>query len=345
VRDDAGVELDAEFSIERTATGFDVVLESRGGVMRKSGKRRNTDYAPALILLLARMAGLDLAIQQARIASSTTEALTPEQRRLNLRDHPCPVQLADLTDFEPLRLDLGRSLAAFRATAESKGEGTSAKKLRLSVVGPELGGMSEKSFARRLAEPATRRRAMQDVGSDFTEDHYDEGEPGHASVWTEPPTADPEALAASVRALRRKLKGRRAPKAPPPGSPGGQQVIGQTIRYVRDPNVIVWVLETADGRCEVCEQAAPFSREDGSPFLEVHHVRPLGEGGPDTVDNAVAACPNCHRRLHYATDRVAVREVVIQRIGRLQDHPGRLLMTDIPLQIVPDEEEPPVRSA
>lgn len=147
-----------------------------------------------------------------------------------------------------------------------------------------------------------------------------------------------------MRALRRRLKGRPAPKAPPPGSPGGRQVIGQTVRYVRDPNVIVWVLEAANGRCEVCEQPAPFAREDGGPYLEVHHVRPLAEGGPDTVDNAVASCPNCHRRLHYAEDRLSVRAAIIQRVERLRDHPERSPTTAGPVP-VPAEEGPPVTRA
>lgn len=341
--DEAGAEIDAEFSVERTGPGYDVVLESRGGVMTASGKRRNTDYNDALILLLQRMAGLGLSIQQARIASATTEALTPDQRRLELRDHPYPVDLAGVTDFKALRLDLGRSLAAFRASEDSKGKGTSAKRLRLSVVGPGLGGMTEAALARRLAGLPAQAGEVREIGSGFVEDGQGPGDAGRGPVWTEPPTADPDALAASVRTLRRKLKGRPAPKAPPPGSPGGRQVIGQTVRYVRDPNVIVWVLEAANGRCEVCDQPAPFVREDGSPYLEVHHVRPLAEGGPDTVDNAVAACPNCHRRLHYAEDRLSVRGAVIQRVERLQDHPlGSPTAADA---VVPAEEGPPATRA
>lgn len=320
MHDDTGMELNAEFSVERTGQGFDVVFESRGGVKRASGERRNTDYKPALILLLARMAESHLAIQQAWIASSKTEDIARERRRLDLRDYRYPVELAGVSDFDRLRLDLGRSLAAFRAGPDSKGKGTSAKKLRLSVVGAGLGEISAEELAHRLANLRPPRGAMRDVGSDFAEDHSDQGATGHTSVWTEPPTDDPVGLATSVRALRRKLTGRPAQMAPPPGSPGGQQVIGYTVRYVRDPNVIVWVLEMANGHCEVCEQPAPFVRDDGSPYLEVHHVRPLAEGGPDTVDNAIAACPNCHRRLHHARERHSMRTAVIRRIGRLFDH-------------------------
>ncbi|WP_374046215.1 HNH endonuclease [Rhizobium favelukesii] len=72
---------------------------------------------------------------------------------------------------------------------------------------------------------------------------------------------------------------------------------------------------------EVCRRPAPFDREGGEPYLEVHHVRPLAEGGPDTADNAVGCCPNCHRQLHYDPDRGRLRRSVIGSIGRLVDYP------------------------
>jgi 5-methylcytosine-specific restriction protein A len=60
------------------------------------------------------------------------------------------------------------------------------------------------------------------------------------------------------------------------------------------------VLERASGICEQCNEDAPFKRKkDGTPYLEVHHRIPLSEGGFDTVGNAIAVCPNCHRELHY----------------------------------------------
>lgn len=73
-----------------------------------------------------------------------------------------------------------------------------------------------------------------------------------------------------------------------------------TTAYERNPDVIAEVLFRAKGICEKCRQPAPFSRRsDGSPYLEVHHWTPLSEGGEDTVDNAGALCPNCHREAHY----------------------------------------------
>ena len=73
-----------------------------------------------------------------------------------------------------------------------------------------------------------------------------------------------------------------------------------SVGYRRNPDVIVSVLRRADGVCERCRTAAPFlRRSDGSPYLEVHHWIPLSQGGEDTIDNAVALCPNCHREVHH----------------------------------------------
>lgn len=71
--------------------------------------------------------------------------------------------------------------------------------------------------------------------------------------------------------------------------------------YLRNPDVIAEVLFRAKGHCEACKQPAPFMRKkDGTPYLEVHHKIQLSDGGKDTVENAEAVCPNCHREAHYA---------------------------------------------
>ncbi len=70
--------------------------------------------------------------------------------------------------------------------------------------------------------------------------------------------------------------------------------------YRRNPYVVVEVLERAKGICERCEIPAPFTRAtDKTPYLEVHHKIHLAHDGDDTVENAIALCPNCHRELHF----------------------------------------------
>lgn len=70
--------------------------------------------------------------------------------------------------------------------------------------------------------------------------------------------------------------------------------------YRRNPDVVAEVLLRANGSCEACGKKAPFARaKDGSPYLEIHHKLQLAKGGDDTVANAMALCPNCHREKHY----------------------------------------------
>ena len=74
----------------------------------------------------------------------------------------------------------------------------------------------------------------------------------------------------------------------------------EILAYDRNPDVIAEVLLRAKGHCELCAKPAPFFRlTDGSPYLEVHHKIQLSKGGDDTVENAIAVCPNCHRFKHH----------------------------------------------
>ena len=83
----------------------------------------------------------------------------------------------------------------------------------------------------------------------------------------------------------------------------------------RNPLVKAWVLREANGVCELCEQIGPFTDSEGQPFLEVHHIKPLAEDGADMLFNAVALCPNCHRRCHYGSDKqeIAVKLALLRR--------------------------------
>lgn len=78
------------------------------------------------------------------------------------------------------------------------------------------------------------------------------------------------------------------------------KLIVQSTVFIRNPDVIAQTLLRAAGKCEECKSDAPFRRKrDGTPYLEVHHRVRLANGGQDSVENAVAICPNCHRRSHY----------------------------------------------
>lgn len=62
----------------------------------------------------------------------------------------------------------------------------------------------------------------------------------------------------------------------------------RTFQYERDPKVVAFTLKMANGVCFDCKNKGPFiSKITGLPYLEVHHVRTLKDGGRDKVKSGV----------------------------------------------------------
>lgn len=72
----------------------------------------------------------------------------------------------------------------------------------------------------------------------------------------------------------------------------------ETTTYSRDPFVSAYAKKRANGICQLCNLPAPFKDLNGEPYLESHHIVWLSKGGKDTIENTVALCPNCHRKMH-----------------------------------------------
>ena len=90
--------------------------------------------------------------------------------------------------------------------------------------------------------------------------------------------------------------------------------------FDRDPQVVAYALRLAKGVCQGCgaDKNILFKRaSDGKVYLEVHHIEPLSDGGSDTLDNACALCPTCHRLMHYG------KKSDIERIRRNIDEKMR----------------------
>lgn len=126
------------------------------------------------------------------------------------------------------------------------------------------------------------------------------------------PTADEGEFQRRVSKLRKVTL-----PAPPTGQEKPATVETSGKAYVRDPVVKAWVLQNAHGKCEACGERAPFTSDDGEPYFESHHVRPLADGGSDKVTNTVALCPNCHRRCHFGSDRHQFTDALYLRVTRL----------------------------
>jgi hypothetical protein len=102
----------------------------------------------------------------------------------------------------------------------------------------------------------------------------------------------------------------------PPGNKKPKKKTVTVDVYERDAEVKEWILSNANGSCESCLNT-PFLLCDGTPFLEVHHVKRLADGGSDTTSNTVALCPNCHRELHYGINSNDKLSKLYQYIDRL----------------------------
>ena len=95
-----------------------------------------------------------------------------------------------------------------------------------------------------------------------------------------------------------------------PGAPTETRNVAGIV-FVRDPSVRRHALVRAAGRCEWCGSLG-FTTDDGSVFLETHHVVPLNEEGPDTVSNVVAVCANHHREAHFGLGRTTMRQRLLR---------------------------------
>lgn len=132
-------------------------------------------------------------------------------------------------------------------------------------------------------------------------DHRTRSDPGlveEIDSWQQPYGTSGVALEHAVREALRDTSARRTRLASAPKKPILR--LAPTWVFVRNADVVAEVLHRSKGRCEVCHKPAPFVRaSDGSPYLEVHHRVRLADQGDDTVENAIALCPNCHRKEHY----------------------------------------------
>ncbi len=106
--------------------------------------------------------------------------------------------------------------------------------------------------------------------------------------------------------------------------------VSEVTIYHRNPYLKEAVKRIADGKCQFCGKPAPFVDNYGQPYLEEHHVKKLADGGSDTIDNVVAICPNCHRRIHVLSDKEdeIILETIasdnVDRLKRLMEYSEKL---------------------
>lgn len=178
--------------------------------------------------------------------------------------------------------------------AQQAGRGMNKSALRREVVQQAMPNRSEGAYERRMQNISA---VMDELGLPFAQGYLPLKNMGAVKSqiielinehWKrsgelEAPTADFDELETRIFSAAQRIA--RANLSPPPGNTAVPRVVTSSNQFVRDPNVIAWVRQEAAGQCEACCDPAPFLRSDGVPYLEVHHMRPLAEGGltPSTM--------------------------------------------------------------
>lgn len=75
------------------------------------------------------------------------------------------------------------------------------------------------------------------------------------------------------------------------------RIVAKT-EFQRSEYLVEFAKRQAQGKCRLCKCDAPFKKENGEAYLEIHHVKWLSRDGYDSPKNVVALCPNCHRKMH-----------------------------------------------
>ena len=98
------------------------------------------------------------------------------------------------------------------------------------------------------------------------------------------------------------------------GADTPNRVEGVAKRYARDPRICEKVKARAHGQCELCGEFG-FECEDGTRYLECHHIIALANDGADRMTNVIALCPKDHREAHFGKHRVELEKQMISKVN------------------------------
>lgn len=275
------VKISNEKELDSTYT-TDIIDGVIGLILESWGpKDRNPDYAKAMEQILSRLIENRIPFINVYVVSrDLTKAFPNLKDRVITINGSINLNLAH-TNPQDLRLAVGREVSNLKENSSRESKGGNRFK-RILIHSPLL---SEKDW------------------------HAIATMTGNLDIYE--PTAEYEKLESIVSVLQQQDS-----LDIPNGSMQPQKSSVTSVTYLRDPLVKAWVLKNAQGICEACSSPAPFKKSDGHPYLEVHHLQPLSEGGSDTIENAIAVCANCHRRLHFGSDKDSVLIKIRSTIAR-----------------------------
>lgn len=89
----------------------------------------------------------------------------------------------------------------------------------------------------------------------------------------------------------------------------------QTKYFIRSDSIAQLAKRLANGICQLCEESAPFKDANGEPYLETHHIEWLAHGGTDAIENTVALCPNCHKKMHIVNSYQDKKKLILANLN------------------------------
>jgi 5-methylcytosine-specific restriction protein A len=278
--DDNKQEVNSEFSLESISNFDGLVIESWGP------STRNPEYAKAFELVLDRLKIFGVPSIRVFVVSSRLIKAFP-----NILDREILVGGESIllvnAKTDDLRVKIGKEVAELKESLSTKKGGNRYK--RILIYSPLVN-------RKKWQELATSSQfGIETAISDLV------------------PTSNIDFLDQQVDAIESFVK------VAPTGQEKPLRSSKQSNLIDRDPLVKAWILQEASGACELCNSDSPFLKDNGKPYLEVHHVHHLANGGSDTISNAVGVCPNCHRALHYSIKRDELVHALYDKIDRLVD--------------------------
>jgi len=278
VIDNYGNELNAQFNIDVIDNELGLILESRGG------SKRNSDYSAALEILLERLQ--EASIRKIRLKVVSRELL---KKMKNASDRTIKIgDKSDLVledkDINELRKQIGTAISKLKVNKATAG-GNSTKRIQL------VSGSINKNEWKQIALGKRIREKNFTLQNTFSFQEFEN-----------------EVNQLLQKQINEIPEGNLIPKR--------MQNTSLEV-FERDSKVKAWVLKNASGKCECCRTDSPFITFNGTPYLEVHHLKTLANGGSDRISNTIALCPNCHREFHYGINREKILNRMYGEIKRL----------------------------
>jgi 5-methylcytosine-specific restriction endonuclease McrA len=82
-------------------------------------------------------------------------------------------------------------------------------------------------------------------------------------------------------------------------------------RIIRDTTLSLQIKSLYNYKCQLCDQI--IEAPSGQKYAECHHIKPLGKphNGPDSADNLICLCPNCHAKLDYGMIKLEKSKIML----------------------------------